>query len=485
VSKQSPELFREACGCRDGFHLNVAHRANPGGNLRTFHLPFAVLGRSADTDLTLDHEQVSGHHAYVQMIQGRLWCVDMRSRTGTHWVRGPATAGWLEKDQPVRIGPFAISLTDYPSLAAEFSGIADPLHVRVSASELLPGLALEFVNGISRRPVWHLHHVLTLLGGSSLCQVRLTGPSVSRLHCSLLRTARGVWVIDLLGREVVLVNGEPVRWALLEDGDELQVGHYRIRVRCDNSYHASEDPGPRTYEAAVLESLGNHVPSPNLPSPPVTNHSATTSPLAAESVTLPDGTLFPMPMLKLEPPTGGALVAANGQALIGGSPVEAVMLHLVNQFSAMQQHMFDQFQQSTLMMVQMFSALHRDQLGLIRTELDRLHELTHEMQVLQQEMIKHSGRSEAAPKTNGAGANGGAHHPAPNVTSSPSFTRPGQQVPTTAGNASNGQSANQSDRDVHAWLCERFAALQQERQTRWQKILSFLTGKSVPVEEKD
>jgi hypothetical protein len=29
---------------------------------------------------------------------------------------------------------------------------------------------------------------------------------------------------------------------------------------------------------------------------------------------------------------------------------------------------------------------------------------------------------------------------------------------------------------MHAWLSQRIAALQQERQSRWQKIVSFLGG---------
>ena len=31
--------------------------------------------------------------------------------------------------------------------------------------------------------------------------------------------------------------------------------------------------------------------------------------------------------------------------------------------------------------------------------------------------------------------------------------------------------------DVHEWLCRRFADLQQERQTRWQRLMGVLTGK--------
>ena len=57
---------------------------------------------------------------------------------------------------------------------------------------------------------------------------------------------------------------------------------------------------------------------------------------------------------------------------------ESMLVPMVNQFGLMQQQMFDQFQQAMAMMVQMFGTMHRDQMEVIRAELDRLHELTDE-----------------------------------------------------------------------------------------------------------
>ena len=65
---------------------------------------------------------------------------------------------------------------------------------------------------------------------------------------------------------------------------------------------------------------------------------------------------------------------------------ESVLVPLVNQFGLMQQQMFDQFQQAMAMMVQMFGTMHRDQMEVIRAELDRLHELTEEFHALKDEL---------------------------------------------------------------------------------------------------
>ena len=57
---------------------------------------------------------------------------------------------------------------------------------------------------------------------------------------------------------------------------------------------------------------------------------------------------------------------------------ESLLVPLVSQFGMMQQQMFDQFQQAMAMMVQMFGTMHRDQMEVIRAELDQLRELTEE-----------------------------------------------------------------------------------------------------------
>ena len=53
--------------------------------------------------------------------------------------------------------------------------------------------------------------------------------------------------------------------------------------------------------------------------------------------------------------------------------------------------MFDQFQQAMAMMLQMFGTMHREQMEVIREELDQLHDLTEEFHSLK----KRIGQSDA------------------------------------------------------------------------------------------
>ena len=199
----------------------------------------------------------------------------------------------------------------------------------------------------------------------------------------------------------------------------------------------------------------------------------------------------------------------------------------------MQQQMFDQFQQAMAMMVQMFGTMHREQMEVIRGELDRLHDLTEEFHALKNELANRTqegghlvsnaltaaskGLDElmaAEPSTLGRSAASEAHHKSkPAQAAAMSSSQPVSSasiVPehqlSSAGPA--GYSSPQapasplpsgelvhsplpsrektdgtnttadSERDSIVWLHQRIMTLQRERETRWQKILKLLPGVS-------
>src|SRR5262249_40949708 len=78
---------------------------------------------------------------------------------------------------------------------------------------------------------WTISPRLSLIGRTAECQLALADDSISRYHASLIRTPRGMWVIDLLSREGVWVNGTRVRWAWLDDGDALRIGRFTFVLR--------------------------------------------------------------------------------------------------------------------------------------------------------------------------------------------------------------------------------------------------------------
>jgi predicted nucleic acid-binding Zn-ribbon protein len=71
----------------------------------------------------------------------------------------------------------------------------------------------------------------TRVGRSLAADVRFDDPTVSRRHALLVRQADGVRVLDDRSLNGVFVNGERVEWRMLEDGDEIVVGRYRLYFR--------------------------------------------------------------------------------------------------------------------------------------------------------------------------------------------------------------------------------------------------------------
>jgi hypothetical protein len=191
--------------------------------------------------------------------------------------------------------------------------------------------------------------------------------------------------------------------------------------------------------------------------------------------------------------------------------------------------MLDQFQDAISRLVQMFGSLHRDQMDVIRAELDQLHDLTKELHALRIELKAQSppdtlpvadsladgARQEAHGNSLGSQTNhvneiaeqladpsvdtGSMASPA----NAYAVTGPGADVSETNGlnqsappelptNVSSTvgpsntskrpdhteASGGGSDRDVIVWLHQRMMTLQQERETRWQKILKLLPGLS-------
>jgi hypothetical protein len=182
---------------------------------------------------------------------------------------------------------------------------------------------------------------------------------------------------------------------------------------------------------------------------------------------------MPLPVSRIR---SGALVPARA---LEPARLEEVLLPVLHQFNLMQQQMFDQFHQTMLMMVQMFSTLHREQMSLLREELDKLHAINRELQSLQSEF----GWQPAASLDASPDAVNHAQSPAAEPVGGPaakSKAGSANNVPPPAADTERRGDAihpGQTDPAVHAWLSQRIAALQQERQGRWQKIVKFVMGK--------
>jgi FHA domain/Zinc-ribbon containing domain len=86
----------------------------------------------------------------------------------------------------------------------------------------------------------------TRIGRSLAADVRFDDPTVSRRHALIVRSPDGVRLLDDRSLNGVYVNGSRIDGRVLEDGDEIIVGRYRLTflsVSPDALLAAGSDPG--------------------------------------------------------------------------------------------------------------------------------------------------------------------------------------------------------------------------------------------------
>ena len=91
-----------------------------------------------------------------------------------------------------------------------------------------PHLVWESEDGVrtfSLSPGW------SRVGRSASADVRLDDPTVSRRHALIVLTDEGeLKALDDRSLNGLFINGERTEWAPLTDGDELEIGRYRLYV---------------------------------------------------------------------------------------------------------------------------------------------------------------------------------------------------------------------------------------------------------------
>jgi predicted nucleic acid-binding Zn-ribbon protein len=84
----------------------------------------------------------------------------------------------------------------------------------------------------------------TRIGRSLAADVRFDDPTVSRRHALVVRQADGVRMLDDRSLNGVFVNGARIEWKVLQDGDEILVGRYRLRfLNIPVAAHQTRSPG--------------------------------------------------------------------------------------------------------------------------------------------------------------------------------------------------------------------------------------------------
>jgi pSer/pThr/pTyr-binding forkhead associated (FHA) protein len=138
MNTQSINRFLGACGATGPLRLSAERPRVFGPVSVALEKPFALIGSGVNADLRLDDNQVSHRHLYLQVYDGRVFAVDLGSRTGTFWEAGRQAYGWLDRGQSLWIGRHQIRLEeDGPEKEPAAASPNEPL---LSRDYIYPGL---------------------------------------------------------------------------------------------------------------------------------------------------------------------------------------------------------------------------------------------------------------------------------------------------------------------------------------------------------
>lgn len=453
VSQELMSQFLDACGARGPLELKVEDATGTQVGHWVLPQPFALLGSDAQADVRLAGEDVSKRHVYLQILGGRVFGVDLESRSGVKWGGIRASSWWVRPGESFEVGSYLVKVRagapgdpcpDETELA-DLTDWENPLREAVVPASEGAVPWLEVPGTEIRKP---LTRRMTLLGRSNDCRLRVPDERLSRHHCSILRTQAGVWVVDLLSREGIRLDGVRVRWARIGARDELRIARYRVGL----TMRPASERGALRVVARPSEFPLERRRSANLP----------------QRLQVPGDPVLLEPMLQ---------------------QFGEMQQQMIDRFSEMQAQAFDQVHQMMSMMVQMFGSLHRDQMKEVRGELKKIRDLTLELQGLQGQVSDHdpsrptsraptgTHAAHASPGSVGTtveeprrrGATAGTGSPPAGVEKATGGTGP---APTSTGR-------RVVSSDIHSYLCERIEKLQEERSSRWQRILVMMTGSAV------
>jgi anti-anti-sigma factor len=210
--------------------VRISGRELGRGRLLKLAQPYAIVGRSSHADISLKSSKLSFRHAYLQVLGRRVLCVDLKSKTGVLWNGKRRSCGWLSENEPVQIGPYHLRLAEEgvsDREAATDDAPADALMEPVRPGSF-PQYCLELFDDSIDDPIRSIDRRISLIGRDANCALRLNDSSISRVHCALVLEHDGLWIVDLLGRGGIRVDGKVVQMEQAQSGSELVIGNHAM-----------------------------------------------------------------------------------------------------------------------------------------------------------------------------------------------------------------------------------------------------------------
>ncbi len=509
------ERFAAECGLRGPLRFLVDNVETGRTEKIDVPGPFVLIGQARGCDLRLAHPEVCYRHAYLQVIQGRLYGFDLDSEHGTSWGRSVRREGVVTFETNLQIGPYSIRLSRAPAFTQGLEPSSEDWELE---NEPLENTRLWFENAggrSSHSPLRPVRRQITLLGRSGRSHLKLSDASVSKAHCSIVHTDFGFWVVDLLGRNGTKLKDRPIRVARLTPDESLSVGRFRMRLKDltrDEAVFHEDPPVIETQRAGQdrREVLGAQSNEPEGSVPAEEGWSR------AEAGLPPGELIRAQQALKRQVPAPPKAPLLNPD--VKGGVSETLLLAMMNQFSEMQQQLLSHTQQQMTMLAELFGTLHKGQHDAVLEQLSSIQAITAELGRLRTQpappqiapapeaaadtevrvtaaapraevSINETAGTEPETDTDGGApavesrtqppADSEVHQPG----SSPSTdtTPPAAEEPV-AGDATQEVPIHRAGRETrhgvstHTWVSQRISELERERSSRWKRLFQLVGG---------
>lgn len=197
-------------GESQGARLRVSLDSGPVSIISLGDAP-VTIGRDAGNDICIDKPQVSRVHAHVVRLDNGFGVVDLGSTNGT-FLRG-------QRIEPMQ--PRALANGDCLGIGDQAGGTASIIYADDTVRQSLSGrvdMGETHIGGRTR----------ITIGRDPQSDMPLESPVVSWHHAEVVQTSQGHYLTDNGSTNGTFVNGHLMRQALLQVGDEVRIGPYKL-----------------------------------------------------------------------------------------------------------------------------------------------------------------------------------------------------------------------------------------------------------------
>ena len=246
--------FSVAAGLSEPLRITYSHRTTGITGSGKLAEPFVFFGRHLQNAVRLNDPSVSKRHAYVQILDGCPFAVDLGSRTGIRIAGHQTAQGWVDLGQTLEVGDYDI----------QFTGPLNSAVDRQSPTDLAPEashLQVAFLPGAVPQGLLYcpLRSAITLIGRDPHCNLRLLDKRIGLFHVSIVQTPTDTWLIDLPGSGGTRLNGRSARCSLIRVGDRVSLNGVSLEVQLNR--HVPAEPEMNGALEPVSDKMGQFSPA--------------------------------------------------------------------------------------------------------------------------------------------------------------------------------------------------------------------------------